>query len=386
MTSIKATLKSLVPDTKTVLVLSLAGLITLSLLMIASASISFTMTHNLSTTHFFVLQAGYVTLGIIAALILERAPPKLIKLMFKTPIIIAMAGITIALVIATLFYEKTNGASRWLQFFGFQFQPVELLKVVMVIVTSHYAVKYSYETRHLFFSNSVRLILLMIPLTLVAIQPDYGSFLLMTLVVLAIVFVSGAQVLQFVAVLSVVLVAGVLGAFAQPYRVARVLGFLDPFDDTSDTDYQSVRSLVAYAHGGLTGNGYGQSVQKIKHLPEAHTDFLLSITAEELGFLGAMSVLLLQTLVIGAVMRVSYLNLKRRQLRLAYMCFGFGLIFIIQTFVNAGASMNILPTKGLTFPFFSYGGSAVVMNLVMIGLVLAAYRASKDDSLDMNDY
>ena len=116
--------------------------------------------------------------------------------------------------------------------------------------------------------------------------------------------------------------------------------------------------------------GYGESLQKLAHLPESHTDFLLAITGEELGFVGVLTVLLLQALVIGSTLRISYNALKRKQMRLSYTAFGFAVIFIGQTFVNAGMTMGVLPTKGLTMPFFSYGGSSMVVSLIMVGLLL----------------
>ena len=145
-------------------------------------------------------------------------------------------------------------------------------------------------------------------------------------------------------------------------------------DDIQDTDYQLARSLIAFGRGEFTGVGYGESVQKLSHLPEAHTDFLLAITGEELGFVGVATVLLLEALIIASAMRISYSALQRRQMRLSYTAFGIGVIFIGQTIINAAMNMGAMPTKGLTMPFFSYGGSSMLISLVMVALLLRIYK------------
>ena len=160
------------------------------------------------------------------------------------------------------------------------------------------------------------------------------------------------------------------------YRIRRVTSFLDPFDDLRDTDYQLGRSIVAFARGEWTGVGYGESIQKLSHLPEAHTDFLLAITGEELGFFGVSFLLILEIIMIWVIMKVSYDTLKRRQGRLSYFAFGVGVLFFGQVFINAGMTMGLLPTKGLTMPFFSFGGSSMVINLMMMGVLLRVMKDS----------
>ena len=162
------------------------------------------------------------------------------------------------------------------------------------------------------------------------------------------------------------------------YRLTRALSFIDPFDDIQDTDYQLARSLIAFGRGQFTGVGYGESVQKLSHLPEAHTDFLLAITGEELGFVGVSMILILEALIIGSAMRISYNALKRRQMRMSYTAFGIGVVFIAQTIINAAMNMGAMPTKGLTMPFFSYGGSSMLISLVMVALLLKIYKESPE--------
>lgn len=160
------------------------------------------------------------------------------------------------------------------------------------------------------------------------------------------------------------------------YRLKRVTSFLDPFDDLKNSDYQLGRSIVAFARGEWFGVGYGESIQKLSHLPEAHTDFLLAITGEELGLVGVSFLLVLQIILVTTVMRISYQALARHQTRLSYFAFGVGILFFGQIFVNAGMTMGMLPTKGLTMPFFSYGGSSMVVNLIIVGLLMRIIKES----------
>lgn len=148
------------------------------------------------------------------------------------------------------------------------------------------------------------------------------------------------------------------------------MSFMNPFDDLQDTDFQLGRSLVAFGRGEWTGVGYGESIQKLSHLPEAHTDFLLAITGEELGFFGVTLLIILQAILLATIMKISFNALKRHQNRISYLAFGVAVLFFGQILVNGGMNMGMLPTKGLTMPFFSYGGSSMVVNLIIVGILL----------------
>nr|WP_227429190.1 putative lipid II flippase FtsW [Psychrobacter sp. I-STPA6b] len=367
------------PSATAVLLTGVACLMVLSLIMVASASIPFATHHEgLNELYFFYHQLAYMMVGVIAAFIAYLIPLRLYYDLFNQTLVLILTAILLA---ATLILGTSiNGAKRWLEIGSFNFQTAELAKLVIIIFVSDFVVRRSHEVR----GNSggkgffrIFLVLSIFSLLLLA-QPDFGSLVMIIGCVLAIFWIAGASAKQFLILGALALGLVIMAIWDAPYRLTRVTSFLDPFDDMQNTDYQLARSLIAFGRGEFSGVGYGESVQKLAHLPEAHTDFLLAITGEELGFVGVVSVLLLEALVIGSIMRISYLALKNHQLSLSYTAFGFATIFIGQTLINAGMNLGVMPTKGLTMPFFSYGGSSMVISLVMIGLLLKIYKAVLD--------
>ena len=248
----------------------------------------------------------------------------------------------------------------------------------MIIFVSDFVVRRSFEVRN-GWDGFLRIALVVGMITfLLLAQPDFGSFVVIIGMVFAIFYIAGAPYKQFIALGAVAVGGAVLMVATVQYRLVRVMSFLDPFDDVQDTDYQLARSLIAFGRGQFTGVGYGESVQKLSHLPEAHTDFLLAITGEELGFVGVTMILILEALIIGSAMRISYTALKRRQMRMSYTAFGIAVVFIAQTIINAAMNMGAIPTKGLTMPFFSYGGSSMLISLVMVAVLLKIYKESPE--------
>ena len=364
------------PSTRTVLMTSLFLLMSMSLLMMASASVPFAMTKGLSPMYFFYSQMMYIGIGLVAAYVAYRLPLKWyfdFGLLFISWLsILGMIGLTL------LVGAVINGSQRWLNLGLFNFQPAEFAKLIMVLIIADYVVRRSAEVRDTILA-SWRLIAWYAPIILFILwQPDYGSVVVVAATAIVILFVSGVPIQHYAALMLAVFVPALLyGLLASDYRKERLMSFWDPFDDIQDTDYQLSRSLIAFGRGEFNGVGYGNSVQKLSHLPEAHTDFILAITGEELGFLGVAFVLALELLILAMIMKISHTTLKRRQLRLSYMVFGFGVVIFGQIFINAGMNMGILPTKGLTLPFYSFGGSSMLMALVMIGIILKVDKDSE---------
>lgn len=292
-------------------------------------------------------------------------------------VVLLMWAILLGLLILTAVAgEVINGSRRWLNLGLFNFQAAELAKAVMVFVTADYVVRRSAELRSNVFTG-VRLLVWFLPIGgLLLLQPDFGSVIVLLATLGVMVFISGAPGRQYAwfALLASLLIG--IAAWLEPYRRERILSFTNAFDDIQGSDFQLARSLIAYGRGEFTGVGYGDSVQKLSHLPEAHTDFLLAITGEEFGFLGVFLVLLLQALIIFSIMVISLRALKRRQLRLSYTVFGFAVVMFGQVIINAGMTMGLAPTKGLTMPFFSFGGSSMVVLLMMIGFILRVDKES----------
>lgn len=360
------------PSAGSVLITSVSCLMVLSLIMVASASIPFANMHDIEQLYFFKHQLMYMGLGLVAGLMVYKVRLLWLYDMFT---LVSALLIVIALLLATLMFgDAINGSKRWIELGPFNFQVAELAKLVMVMFTADFVVRRGTEVRHgyggIFRMGAVVTILVGLFLS----QPDFGSLVIIIGVILAIFFVAGAPWSQSGLLLLFGLVGAAYAVMFQEYRMTRASSFLDPFDDIQGSDYQLARSLIAFGRGEVTGVGYGESVQKLAHLPEAHTDFLLAITAEELGFVGVMTVLVLEALVIASAMRISYIALKNRQMRLSYTAFGFAVIFIGQGVINAGMNMGLMPTKGLTLPFFSYGGSSMLISLMMVGILLNIHK------------
>lgn len=345
-----------------------------SLLMVASASIPYALSRGMTELHFFTNQLTYIGIGLVAAALPYYFVP--LKTLYKTETQFMLLAITGLLLLATLFSTPINGAKRWLDLGFINFQVAELAKLVMIVFVSDFVVRRSFEVRN-GWDGFLRIILVVGMITIfLLLQPDFGSFVVILGTVFAIFYIAGAPYKQFLALGAVAVGGVILMVTTAQYRLVRVMSFIDPFDDVQDTDYQLARSLIAFGRGQFTGVGYGESVQKLSHLPEAHTDFLLAITGEELGFVGVAMILLLEALIIGSAMRISYNALKRNQMRMSYTAFGIGVVFIAQTIINAAMNMGAIPTKGLTMPFFSYGGSSMLISLVMVALLLKIHKES----------
>lgn len=363
------------PKPQNLLVSALAILIIISLLMIASASIPFAQTHNMADLRFFWLQSAYVGLGVVVGWIIYQIP---LKWYFNFPLMVSAWLLIILLLILTLFSTEINGSNRWLDLGFINLQVSEFAKLLMVLIMSDYVVRRSAEVRESIWAGW-RLLMWYTPvLLLLYLQPDAGSMMVIGATAFVVLFVSGSPYRHYLTLLLICLPLGGLMIWQEQYRQSRIMSFLDPFDDVRNTDFQLSRSLVAFGRGETTGVGYGDSVLKLLHLPEAHTDFVLAITGEELGFLGVACVLGLLCVVVFCVMRISLTALKRRQLRLSYMLFGFGVVIFGQIVINAGMAMGALPTKGLTLPFYSYGGSSMLMFMIMMAMVLKVANQSDE--------
>lgn len=365
---------SWIPSTRTFLITSVGCLIVISLMMVASASIPVALANHKSELSFFISQLSYVLLGLMAAGLVYLLPSRFYY-NDKTGYILLFVSFVL-LILTLLVGKKINGSIRWLTLGSLNFQTAEFVKLAFILFLSDFVVRRSTEVRFSWWAVIRVGVVLGVLAFLLLRQPDFGSLVVIVGCTLAIFLVSGALIQQFIVLGAIVTALGSIAILTSDYRMARMTSFLNPFDDIQDTDFQLARSLVAFGRGEVTGVGYGESVQKLSHLPEAHTDFLLAITGEELGFIGVMTVLILELIVIVCAMKISYLCLKRGQKRMSYTTFGIAIVFLAQTFINAGMNIGILPTKGLTMPFFSYGGSSMVICLVMVAILLRIDKES----------
>jgi cell division protein FtsW len=356
---------------KRTLIFSVICLLCLGTVMIGSASMPYGEYINDQPLYFIKRHLIYLLVGIVAAFFSLSVP---LKYWFKNTILLWLA--VLGLLFVVLLLPDVNGSKRWITLPGFTFQPSEFAKFVMVLFTADYVVRRADEIR---FSLK-GLLRLLLPLgsvlLLLLLEPDLGASVVVVASMMAVFFLAGAPVKQFGVIVVTGLGALAVAILAEPYRFKRAVSFMNPWDDEQGDGYQLKQSLIAFGRGEWTGTGLGHSVQKLAYLPEAHTDFMLAIVGEELGFVGIFLLFSLAFLMVASCMRIGFNALKNNHLRAGYLAYGISVIFVIQICVNGGMNMGLLPTKGLTLPFISYGGTALVMSLLMIGVILRIEQES----------
>ena len=285
--------------------------------------------------------------------------------------ILALSGLLMLVVLIPGVGREINGAQRWISMFGLTLQPVELLKPAVVLYMAYYMA--SFPDRLSQFSSGLApmLVVLGVALLLLLLQPDFGSAALLMAVCFGMWFVGGVPIRHLaLLVLAVVPLAAVV-LVAEPYRLQRLTSFLDPWHDPYGSGYQLIQSLIAFGSGGLFGAGIGNGVQKLFYLPEVFTDFISASIGEELGLVGILSVIIVFALLLG---RCFWLSIQCEQMFQRLLILGCTLIIGVAFVINLGAAMGILPTKGMPMPFVSYGGSALIGECVLIGLILSVQR------------
>ncbi len=353
------------------LVASAAALLGLGLVMVYSASAMRAEAEFGSSAVYLVRQLEGIAAGTALGVLAARLP-----LVFMRRLAPLLWGVAVALVAATFtpLGIAQNGATRWLAVGPVVFQPLEIAKLGTVVALAAWLASAQSRMDDPRFSLGVPAVIAGVPAALLLGQPDFGGALLVVLVAAVLVYVGGARLahLAFVALGVVPLV--VVVAVSESYRVLRLLSFADPWEDPLGRGYQLVQSLLAFGAGGLAGAGLGAGQQKLGYLPEAHTDFILSVVGEELGLLGVVAVLGCFLLLGLAALAIS----TRAHDRFAQLvALGAGMLIWLQGLVNAGVALGALPTKGTTLPLFSYGRSSAIVSLVAIGLLLNVARPAK---------
>ena len=354
------------------LLLATLAIATIGLVMICSASISFA-DHSYGDAFYYLKRhLMFLAAGFVVAVIFLSVPSR-IWYRYGVPLLF----ITLLMLIAVLIPgvgRKVNGSQRWIPMGPINLQVSELAKFVVILFMAGYLERHQRQLRVQWqgFVKPVAVLALIVFLLL--LEPDFGSAVVMSGTVLGMLFIAGVRIWQFSALL-VLGVSGLVGiALMSPYRVQRLVTFMDPWADQYNAGYQLTQSLIAFGRGEWFGVGLGNSVQKLFYLPEAHTDFVFAIYAEEFGLVGVAAVVGLYVLLVSRVLHVARKALRRQDWFAAYSCFGIAMMVAGQTFINIGVTSGLLPTKGLTLPFISYGGSSLLVCSAMIALVLRISR------------
>ena len=276
----------------------------------------------------------------------------------------------ILLLLVPFIGTSVNGAKRWISLGILNFQPAEFAKLALTCFLASYFTRRYDEVRSRHVSIFKPFIVMLVLGCFLLLQPDLGSTVVLFIIMSGMLFIVGAKILQFVGLIALGGILFVWLVLTASYRLKRFIGFLEPFKDPYGTGFQLTNSLIAFGRGEITGEGLGNSIQKLDYLPEAHTDFIMAIIGEEFGFIGIFIVILLLGLLIFRAMKIGRESLMLEQRFRGFFALGIGFWIFFQGFVNLGMALGILPTKGLTFPLVSYGGSSIIIMSATIGILL----------------
>ncbi|MBS6046357.1 putative lipid II flippase FtsW [Haemophilus sp. SZY H35] len=279
--------------------------------------------------------------------------------------------VAVALLVAVLFIgTSVNGAKRWISLGILNFQPAEFAKLALTCFLASYFTRRYDEVRGRKFSAVKPFIVMGVMGMFLLVQPDMGSTVVLFVITFCMLFIVGAHFFQFILLVATGVLLGAWLIISASYRLKRFTGFLDPFKDPYGTGFQLTNSLMAFGRGEITGEGLGNSIQKLDYLPEAHTDFIMAIIGEEFGLIGIIIVVTLLGLLIFRALKIGKESLILEQRFRGFFALGIGFWIFFQGFVNLGMALGMLPTKGLTFPLVSYGGSSIIIMSATIGILL----------------
>ncbi len=349
-----------------------AALLLVGLIMVTSASMSIAARELGDPFYFLERQLVFCAVGVGIAWCLTRVP---VALWDKYGLPLLWLGLLLLLlVLIPGLGAKINGARRWMRIGPMNFQVSELARVLVLTWLCSYCVRRRDQLEASFAGLGRPVALLGLTACLLLLEPDFGAATVLFATGFAVLFVAGARMRYVLALLLAVAAAFALLAVATPYRMKRLTGFLHPWDDPFNGGFQLTQSLIAIGRGSWFGVGLGSSVQKLFYLPEAHTDFVFAVLAEELGLVGVLGVIALFMALVWRAFRISRMAAQAGLTFQSYIALAFGVWLGLQTVVNIGVNMGVLPTKGLTLPLLSYGRSSLLVSLGWLGVLLRVHH------------
>lgn len=350
---------------------SVLALLMLGMVMVYSASIA-TAEAGSATGHqpaYYLVRHGvFLSIALVAAAFAFQIP--LSTWQQLAPWLFVAGFVLLTLVLIPGVGRDVNGARRWLSLGVVNLQPSELMKFFAVLYAADYTV------RKMELMDDLRRAFLPLAAALVAVgvlllkEPDFGAFVVIISIVIGILFLGGMRARLFAVLIFVMIAAFAVLIFVSPYRRDRIFGFMDPWTDAFGRGYQLSHALIAFGRGEFLGVGLGASIEKLFYLPEAHTDFLLAVIAEELGFAGVLAVIALMGLIVQRAFVIGRQAVALERLYSALVAQGVGIWLGVQSFINMGVNMGLLPTKGLTLPLMSFGGSGLMANCIALAVLL----------------
>jgi cell division protein FtsW len=345
------------------------SLLCIGLVMVYSASIAIAEAGKWhQPTYFLMRHALFLGISIVLAAIAFQLPMHLWQRM--SPYLFLLGAGLLVLVLIPGVGREVNGSQRWLPLVFVNLQPSEFMKLLVVIYAADYTVRKA-AYMHSFRKGFLPMFLVMLLIGgLLLREPDFGAFAVITVIAMAILFLGGMNWKLFAGLIVMLVIGFLLLIWTSPYRMQRIIGFMDPWADPYGNGYQLSHALIAFGRGEWLGVGLGGSVEKLLYLPEAYTDFLLAVIAEELGFAGVIVVIALFAWLVMRAFAIGRQAAYMERYFSALVAQGVGVWLAVQAIINIGVNMGVLPTKGLTLPLMSFGGSGMVANCIAIALLL----------------
>ena len=346
-------------------------LLGIGLVMVYSSSVDIAAASRLSNyqSYYYLLrQSIFIFLGFSVGYICFLVPIYFWQRM--APFFFVIGLILLVLVLIPGIGREVNGSQRWISLGFTNFQPSEAVKLFTIMYASDYVLRKSKQMRTIMKGFLPMLAVIVLTGFLLLLEPDFGALAVITLIAMGILFLGGLTYKIFFSLIIFAPVSIYFLITSSPYRMERIVGFLDPWSDPFGKGYQLTHSLIAFGRGEFFGVGLGGSVEKLQYLPEAHTDFILAVLGEEFGFLGVTIVICLFAYLVLRMFGIAKESIQNKKHFAALMAQGVGLWFALQGIINMGVNVGLFPTKGLTLPLLSYGGSSILMNMIAIAIVL----------------
>jgi len=352
-------------------------LLSIGIVMVGSASIAIAEGQGAGTYHYLLRHLLFIAIGVSLALVLKVVPMAFLERVSRP--MLALSILLLLIVLVPGIGHTVNGSTRWIRLGFVNFQVVEAVKLMVIIYLAGYLARKAQLVQSRFFDTLKPLMYAGLLSVILLLQPDMGSAAVITAIVAGMVWLAGAA-WRHIFVLGLLTLPAFGFAAMEPYRLRRIVSFMDPWADPFASGFQLTQALIAVGRGELFGVGIGASIQKLFYLPEAHTDFIFAVLAEEFGLAGVIAVLALFLLLVTRIMVIGIMAHRSGKPFAGFVAYGIGLWIGLQAVVSVGVNLGVLPTKGLTLPLISSGGSSMLMTLVAIGIVLRIkYEMDRDN-------
>ena len=354
-------------------------LLSIGIIMVGSASIAIAEGQGVNSYHYLLRHLVFIAIGVGLALTLRVIPVAFFERISRP--MMAFSVLLLLAVFVPGLGATVNGSTRWIRLGIINFQAVEAVKLMVILYLAGYLVRKARLVQSRFFDTFKPLLFAGALSLILLLQPDMGSAAVITAIVAGMVWLAGAA-WRHVFVLGMLVLPAFGFAAMEPYRLRRIVSFMDPWADPFASGFQLTQALIAVGRGEMFGVGIGASIQKLFYLPEAHTDFIFAVLAEEFGLAGVITVLLLFLLLVTRIMVIGVMAHRQGRPFAGFVAYGIGLWIGLQAVVSVGVNLGALPTKGLTLPLISSGGSSMLMTLVAIGIVLRIkYELDRDNGV-----